>query len=473
MTLGRQPVAVPPACTVTDLRSQVADGVLVIGTEPVRLTWRVDAGGAARTQLAYECQASGDASFDPVGWTSGVVEAADQVAVATPGPALVSREVRYFRVRVRTEEGWTDWSRALRVEAGLLKPGDWHASAVTLPGDPGRERPSPSPVLRREFGLEGEVERARLYVTALGVYRLSINGVAVGDGLLSPGWTTYRHRFVADTYDVASLLRRGANVIVATLGDGWYRGRLGWEPDGARCQYGSDVGLVAQLEVVQRDATTRRVVTDEAWLASTGEIMAADLYDGSLIDLRERLVGCEQPGYDTGSWRPVAVVSFDPALVEPRVAPPVRAIETIPTPPIPKPGAADPWTGCWAEHRGLRPAPRPGPAWHPGHCAPRRGARAGRLAPHARPALGRATDTYVLADDAETLLEPAFTFHGFRYAEVETEAAVLAADCVAISSATPPRSSFECADAMLTRLHERALVAARQLRLGAHRLPTA
>ncbi len=47
-----------------------------------------------------------------------------------------------------------------------------------------------------------------------------------------------------------------------------------------------------------------------------------------------------------------------------------------------------------------------------------------------------ATDTYVLADDAVTMLEPAFTFHGFRYAEVETDAELLDAELVAISSDT-------------------------------------
>ena len=66
----------------------------------------------------------------------------------------------------------------------------------------------------------------------------------------------------------------------------------------------------------------------------------------------------------------------------------------------------------------------------------------------------RATDTWILADDAVTTLEPAFTFHGFRYAEVETDAELLDAELVAISSDATPRSTFECGDAGLNRLHE-------------------
>ena len=96
--------------------------------------------------------------------------------------------------------------------------------------------------------------RARLYVTALGLHHVTINGQPVSADLLAPGWTTYRHRLLADTYDVTALLRTGDNVIGAVLGDGWYRGRLGWEPGHDRCHYGDEVGLIAQLEVESRTA---------------------------------------------------------------------------------------------------------------------------------------------------------------------------------------------------------------------------
>jgi alpha-L-rhamnosidase len=66
----------------------------------------------------------------------------------------------------------------------------------------------------------------------------------------------------------------------------------------------------------------------------------------------------------------------------------------------------------------------------------------------------KATDTYVLADDGPVTLEPAFTFHGFRYAEVVTDAELVAAEVLAISSDTPPRGRFTSSDADLTRFHE-------------------
>ena len=86
-------------------------------------------------------------------------------------------------------------------------------------------------------------------MTALGLHDVRLNGDPVSDELLAPGWTPYRQRLLADTYDVTSLLRSGTNVIVARLGDGWYRGRLGWDPIDDRGHYGRELGLIAQLEV--------------------------------------------------------------------------------------------------------------------------------------------------------------------------------------------------------------------------------
>ena len=70
--------------------------------------------------------------------------------------------------------------------------------------------------------------RARLYITALGVYEAQLNGETVGDHVMAPGWTSYRHRLRYQTFDVTSLLREGRNALGAMLGDGWFRGRLGF-----------------------------------------------------------------------------------------------------------------------------------------------------------------------------------------------------------------------------------------------------
>ncbi len=127
--------ATDPTVSISELRCQVPPGVLAIGDEVSRLTWRVEPPLPDRHQLAYQIVAADDAEFAVVVADSGRVPGAEQVAVQAPGPALTSRQVRYYRVRIETEAGWADWSPALRVEAGLLDPGDWTATAITLPDE--------------------------------------------------------------------------------------------------------------------------------------------------------------------------------------------------------------------------------------------------------------------------------------------------------------------------------------------------
>ncbi len=293
-------------------------------------------------------------------------------------------------------------------------------------------------------------------MTSLGLHHVTINGRSVTDSLLGPGWTPYARRLTGETYDVSELLTAGPNVFRASLGDGWYRGRLGWDPVDDRCKYGREVALIGQLEVELADGSTVRVVTDGRWSAATGEIRSADLYDGSTIDLRLRDDPVDHPGHDTSGWLPVAVLPFDPAIITPRVAEPVRRVAAIPVALVRR------GEGCLQLDGGqnisgfvrLRVKGRRGDTVTVRHAEVREAD--GALHTLALRS-AKATDTYVLADDAVTELEPMFTFHGFRYAEVETVAEVIEATFVAISSDTPARGSFACAEPRLERLHENVL----------------
>ena len=363
------------------LKSQLPVGMLGFGAEPVRLTWRVEDPGD-QGQVAYEIQSSMTADFEEVLDSTGEVRVDEQSGVLAPGEPLESREIRHYRVRIETGAGWGRWSSVLTVEAGLHEAADWRAEAVTLPDDPGSERQSPSPLLRHEFDLPAEVEKARLYVTSLGVHRVSINGQPVTDELLNPGWSSYDHRLLAATYDVTALLSSGRNVVSGALGDGWYRGRLGWDPAGGdRARYGTDLGLIAQLEIELTDGSSMRVVTNEEWLASTGEIRSADLYDGSVIDFRARQAGWERAGFDAAGWAPVAVIPYDRSLIRARMASPVRDVETLPTTILSQPGSPD-HSRRWAKPGRFRPAQGEGEERRSDHGAPRRGTGVGRRAAH-------------------------------------------------------------------------------------------
>jgi alpha-L-rhamnosidase len=444
------PTAADPGTTVRlAVRSTPAG---LTGRGPLRLDWSTTSSTAER-QVGYEIEAAPTPEFAAGVQGTGPVAGADQLDVTAPGGPLRSREVRHLRVRVATEAGWSAWSEPVPVEAGLLGPADWRAVAVTLPDDPGSRAQSPVPLLRKAFELPAAPRRARLHVTSLGVHEVRLNGVRVGDHLLDPGWTAYRQRLLVSTHDVTDLLAAGPNVLAGRLGDGWYRGRLGWDPQEDRCRYGRQLGLLAQLEVELPDGSTVTVGTDGTWRAGTGEIRAADLYDGCAVDLRQRQPGWDRPGFDDSGWAPAAAVPLDLATLQPRVAPPVRVVQTFRPERSAAPGGAVRLDAGQNVAGFLRLTVR----GRAGDTVTVRHAEVlepdGSL--HTRSLRSaKATDSYVLDGDGETVLEPSFTFHGFRYAEVATGAELVGAEVVAISSDTEPRGSFRCSDPALTRFHQ-------------------
>lgn len=437
---------------VVRVRSQFPDELIGTGGEQPQLSWAIE--GPPVRQTAAEIEVARDVDFrDPI--ARQFVVGADQFSVEAPGPAPVSREVRYHRVRVETDRSWGPWSAPCRIETGLVEPGDWIGTAITMPDDPGDTAPSPSPLLRYAFDTaDRAIRSARLYATASGVYELTINGRAVAPDLLAPGWTTYRRRLLSQTYDVTELVGGGRNCIAGVLGDGWFRGRLEWSGTNGRGRYGDQLALLAQLEIEYVDGTRQVVATDPDWRTSTGEIRRADLYDGCELDMRMEQTAWRLPDFDDTTWAPARGIALDTSTIEPWATPPVRPIDELAVeleriasgdPRVIKVDVGQNITGHLSitvrGARGVEVIVEHAEVVEPDGSLHRRALRT-----------AEARDRFVLADDQTITLVPAFTFHGFRHAEIRTDAEVIAVHAVAISSDLPRRSRFECSDERINRL---------------------
>jgi len=351
-------------------------------------------------------------------------------------------------VRIATPLGWTAWSPTQRIETGLNHPDDWTAVAVGIDSTPA----GPAPMLRKEFDLRAAPSSARLYITSLGLNESYINGRKVSGDLLSPGWTPYGKRLLVSTHDVTSLLREGSNVIGAILGDGWFRGRLGWDDS---LHYGDELGLIAQLEITYPDGTTDLIVTDESWNGGFGHVRASGLYDGSDIDLGLSSRGWAEGGFDGASWARVHEIRLDKQILSPAIAPPVREVQRFDMHPV---GGDDHvvldsgqnlagWVGLRVRGKaGNRVKVRHSEILQPDGSLFTQPLRT-----------ARATDTYVLDQDGEAVLEPVFTFHGFRFAEFSGDAQLVSAEAVAVSSDNASRGTFSASEPALDRLHSNAV----------------
>ncbi|MCA9838955.1 MAG: family 78 glycoside hydrolase catalytic domain [Trueperaceae bacterium] len=430
---------------------------LGIGIARPRLSWQLKTDLKNWEQSAYEI-----ACFDAKGQLkegTGRVVSSQSVLVDWPFAALQSREQVSLRVRVwGSEDSASDWSELLQVEAGLLQTEDWQASFITPDWEEDTTRANPLPYFRLEFDLDKPVESARLYLTALGVYEAQLNGQVIGDQVLAPGWTVYEERLRYQTFDVTKLLSKGKNALGACVGEGWYRGRLGFG-GGRRNIYGDKAGLLAQLEVQYQDGSSAQIITGESWRAATGPILSSSIYDGETYDARLELKNWSQAGFDDRDWSGVRVLELDLSILEAPLGPPVRRQESLAPVAISKSPSGKILVDFGQNLVGRLSISVQGEA---GHTVTLRHAEVlenGELG--IRPLrFAEATDRYTLSGEGIENYEPRFTFHGFRYVEVENWPGELQlSDLVAVvlHSDMERTGWFDCSDPMLNKLHDNVI----------------
>jgi len=456
LTAARLSGQVPLA--VNGLRVEYLSNPVGIDVARPRLSWRITSDTRNTQQAAYQLQVGLSAPNVGRGsgllWDSGRIASDVSVFVDYVGPALASHTRYYWRVRVWDSKARvSSWSPVAYWETGLTQPGDWTAQWVGPAGTPADSLPAPSPLLRHAFQVKGPVRSARAYVTSLGLYELHLNGSRVGDQLFTPGWTSYNRRLQYQTYDVTALLHPGANAVGAMLGDGWYRGYLGFF--GQRNIYGRRLALRLQLDIHYQDGTSERVTTDAAWKTTPGPVLASDIYGGESYDARRERAGWAAPGFDDHDWAPVSLVEPPRTTLVGSLSPPVRRVRTLRPLAIRQSPSGETvfdlgqnFTG-WARlavrgAAGTTITMRYAEVLDPkGDLYTANLRRAGQ------------TDHYTLKGEGEERFEPHFTFHGFRYVAVRGlpgPADTNMITGIAVSSDLGQTGVFETSDSLLNQL---------------------
>ena len=261
-----------------NLKTEYLTDPVGIDIQKPRLMWNCEGG---IRQTAYRIVAI---SAMITVWDSGKVNSPSMRAEYPK--ELISRQRVEWKVQLWDEnDAAGDWSETAFFETGLLSADDWRAKWIAGNYRINKKKRYPVDCFKKNFTALG-VRKARLYVTACGLYEIKINGERAGNFVLAPGHTDYRKRIQYQTYDVTGLIRGGANVIAAELADGWYRGSCGaW---GLKNQYGTQTKLLAQLELYDSDGKITRICTDESWAWSNdGAIRFADNKDGEIVDARK------------------------------------------------------------------------------------------------------------------------------------------------------------------------------------------
>ena len=168
--------------------------------------------------------------------------------------------------------------------------------------------------VRKAFRLPRKPVRARIRLTACGIYKAYVNGRELDKQVFLPGFTDYRKRLQYQEYEISGLLTEGENVIAAVIGDGWYRGCLGLS--NRRNVYGERLKFFCSLEVCYEDGTTDMIHTGPDWKAyQDGAIGLNDLKLGECCDARREPVGFKKPGFSEQGWHGVKPGNYEGELI--------------------------------------------------------------------------------------------------------------------------------------------------------------
>jgi len=317
--------------------------------------------------------------------------------------------------------------------------------------------PQPAALLRHGFTISKEVADARLYVTALGSYRMFVNGSRVGNDVLTPGFTDYTKRVLYQTYDVTNLVTNGQNAISAVLGEGWYGSGLTWEGF-AYFFLPPPVRLMAQLDITYRDGTHDGVVTDESWKGASSPVLRSEIYAGEVYDARLKQPGWNQATFDDSGWTAVNVAESPAVLLTAQPDAPPQVTQAL-TPRSVTPSS----NGTYIVDMGQNMV---------GWVQLKAKGAAGtairlRFAEILNPEgtiyrenlrNADATDLFILAGSGEETFTPHFTFHGFRYVEVSGYPGVpTTADItgeVVSSVSGEPTATLETSSELVNRMWE-------------------
>ena len=313
---------------------------------------------------------------------------------------------------------------------------------------------TPSPYFRKEFTISNKVKKAYVYISALGIYKLYLNGEAVSNDYFSPGWVDYFKKLPLIKYDITDKLRE-KNAIGVVLGDGWAVGHLGSNYAFERNGYSNRIEFTMTISIEYEDGKVEEIITDESWKASKGEIVYNDIYMGEYVDHRLSLGDFSVFGYDDQAWEQAkeAVFKFSRNLyLQEMDVEPIVTKHRLPVTEIVREGnrilynvgqniAGVLKCVCRGE-RGAQLVFRHGEILENGKLYTNNLRKA------------EAIDTFILSGDGTEVFRPLFTYHGFQYAEVEITGKVEIIDLVAEVMYTDLKSvgNFECSNSVVNQI---------------------
>ena len=215
--------------------------------------------------------------------------------------------------------GYESWPDSLKIIPGV------HGSGNQL-GHRGIRRPV-IPQFRREFKLSKKVEKAVLHVSGLGHYTIRMDGKALDDRFMAPGWTLYSKTCLYNSYDVTQELRKGSHVIGVTVGNGFFNvNRERYRKLVAA--WGAPM-LRLKLIIHYTDGSQEELVSDENWKVSPSPTTFSSIFGGEDFDARLIQMGWDESRFDDTDWQKAILVKGPGGIMKPETDYPLRIMQSF------------------------------------------------------------------------------------------------------------------------------------------------
>lgn len=452
---------------VVGLTAERLKNPLSLDTPTPRLGWQIVSQKNDVMQISAQIIVSSSRenaeNLDGDLWTANIGDNQSQW-IEYKGKELRSDTRCYWRVKVSTTQGDSEWSDINEWNVALLNEADWKGRWIGL--DQANEwdvedvhsRLS-SRYFRHEFKTEGNVKRATLYICGLGMYEAFINGKKVSDDVLTPAPTDYTKTVLYNAYDVTSMLQE-QNAIGVVLGNGRYYTMQQKKKAYKIANFGYPT-LRANLVIEYENGKKTTVSTDEKWRFNCdGPLRSNNEYDGEIYDARKEFGDWATPGYDDSKWTYPERTAIPRGTLRGMMTPAMRELQKLPAKTVNKVGGkfivdfGQNMSG-WAHIRingaakgdtiSIRYAEKldsTGNLWT------------------ANLRHAQSTDYYI-ANGEENGKEwhPVFSYHGGRYVEVCGLQNLSKDDIWAcqVSDNVQQIGTFECSDTILTKVMHNAL----------------
>ncbi|TJZ62143.1 alpha-rhamnosidase [Sphingobacterium olei] len=296
---------------VDALRCELLENPISMDVLQPHLSWKIATDERNVVQLAYHVlvASSPEKLAQDIGdlWDSEKITSANSIQVIYHGKPLKSRNECFWKVKVYTNKGESEWSNVAQWTMGLLHYKDWTGRWIGFdryfPTDNVEEGRLSARYLRKEFKTEKKVHKAIAYIMGMGLYELYIDGQKVGDQVLAPSPTDYTQNIKYNVFDVTDRLTEGDHALGVVLGNGRFYAMRQAKPYKVKT-FGFPK-LQFQLMITYTDGSTETIKTDDSWKGTAnGPITANNEYDGEDYDARKELSGWANVGFDEHEWLP-------------------------------------------------------------------------------------------------------------------------------------------------------------------------